>query len=152
MLQPVDARALLPNYRSDGRSGRASDLQPWTEGLYWSAPSGMGGQLGCVGPGCDAGSDRGYWEPIFQGAFNDSGGGQQKKIIGYTLDSTGAALGNCIVQGFVTATEVFVAQVTSDAAGYYELPTPYTGAHYIVAYKSGSPDVAGTSVNTLTPV
>lgn len=80
------------------------------------------------------------------------GGAQRRKIIGTTLDSGGSPLGNCIVQGFVTATDTFVFQVTSDTAGYFELPTQYVAAqHYLVAYKAGSPDIAGTTLNTLTP-
>lgn len=80
------------------------------------------------------------------------GAKQAKKIIGTTRDSGGSVLGNCIVQGFVTTGDVFVGEMTSDPAGYFEFPTQYTGAHYLVCYKAGSPDVAGTSVNTLTPV
>jgi hypothetical protein len=50
-----------------------------------------------------------------------------------------------------TVTDVRIDTTTSDANGLYEFryagqpPTTY----YLVAYKAGSPDVAGTTVNTL---
>jgi hypothetical protein len=52
----------------------------------------------------------------------------------------------------LTSNDTYVGQAVSDSAGYYELGTPYSGqAHYVVAYLPGSPDVSGTSVNTLIP-
>lgn len=106
----------------------------------------MGGAGALLG---DDASETGVW-----GAFelDESGGAQIKKIIGTTRDGSGNPLGSCVVRGFVTATNVFVGQVTSDPAGYFELPTVFTGAHYLVCYQAGSPDLEGTSVNTLTPV
>lgn len=73
-------------------------------------------------------------------------------ISGTTKDSNGAALGNCVVDWFNTEADVKLDSVTSDANGAFEFrnagqpPTTY----YLVAYKPGSPDVAGTTVNTLT--
>ena len=79
------------------------------------------------------------------------GGSQQKKIVGVTRDSGGTPLGSCTVQGFLTATDAFVGETTSDSGGYFCLPTQYSGAHYLVAYRGGAPDVAGTTANTLIP-
>jgi hypothetical protein len=73
------------------------------------------------------------------------------KIRGTTKDSTGAALGTCVVDWFDTITDVKIDTVTSDANGLYEFRTagqPPT-SYYLVAYKAGAPDVAGTTVNTL---
>jgi hypothetical protein len=73
------------------------------------------------------------------------------RITGTTRNSTGAALGTCVVDMFDTATDVRIDTTTSDATGVFEFryagqpPTTY----YLVAYKAGSPDVAGTTVNTL---
>jgi len=78
------------------------------------------------------------------------GGQQQKKIIGITRDQGGAVLGNCTVHGFVTEKDVFVGQMVSDSGGYFEFCSQYPATnHYLVAYKAGSPDIAGTTVNTL---
>jgi hypothetical protein len=38
----------------------------------------------------------------------------------------------------------------SDAGGKYSIPVNIGIQHYAVAYLAGSPDVAGTTVNTLT--
>lgn len=73
------------------------------------------------------------------------------RITGTTKDSTGAALGSCVVNWFLTGTDVKLDSVVSDANGLYEFRTagqPPT-TYYLVAYKTGSPDVAGTTVNAL---
>lgn len=80
------------------------------------------------------------------------GGQQMKKLQGITRDSAGAVLGGAEVHAFLTASDQFFRQVTSDAGGYFDLGSEYAGVnHYLVAYKAGSPDVAGTTVNTLQP-
>lgn len=73
------------------------------------------------------------------------------RIFGVTRDSTGTILGSCNVQLFETATDRYVADTTSDAAtGEYEFRSAsLSTAYFVVAYKAGSPDVAGTTVNTL---
>ncbi len=70
-------------------------------------------------------------------------------ISGVTKDSTGAALGTCIVKLFFTVSDVFSQQTTSDASGNYSFAVNKTATYYVVSYKAGAPDVAGTTVNTL---
>lgn len=72
------------------------------------------------------------------------------RISGVTRDSTGTALPSCTVSLFRTVDNAAIDQTISDAAGAYS----FSGAsasftYYVVAYKAGSPDVAGTTVNTL---
>ncbi len=129
---------------------RNAQLRPWEDGMLWPRSNFMCGDISAAPLalfGMDP-SQQNRW-----GVGPDEGGGQQQlKIRGTTRDSGGNPLGNCVVQGFVTSTEAFVGQVTSDTGGYYELPTPFVAkAHYLVAYKPGGPDVAGTTVNTLVP-
>jgi len=73
------------------------------------------------------------------------------RITGTTKDSTGAALGSCVVDWFRTSDDVKLDTVTSDANGLFEFRTAGQppNAYYLVAYKTGSPDVAGTTVSTL---
>lgn len=71
-------------------------------------------------------------------------------ISGVTRDSTGAALGLCLVELIETATDIGRDRQTSDAAGNFSFNTAERGkTYYLVAYKPGSPDVAGTTLNTL---
>ena len=70
-------------------------------------------------------------------------------IAGQCRDSGGAPLGPCVVRLYRTADDLEVDSCLTDSLGNYRVYTPYTGAHYCVAYKAGSPDVAGTTVNTL---
>lgn len=74
------------------------------------------------------------------------------KIIGITKDSAGVALGNCIVDLFYTNNDVLASNVESDASGNFTFLVSPSQTCYIVAYKAGSPDVAGTSINTLVSV
>ena len=73
-----------------------------------------------------------------------------RALAGISRDSTGAALGLCAIDLFASS-DLVVASTISDAAGNYSFVNPGTGPFYIVAYKAGSPDVAGTTVNTLLP-
>lgn len=73
------------------------------------------------------------------------------KISGVTKDSTGAVLGNCVVKMYRTTDNVIIDSVTSDTNGLFEFRSaaaPPT-AYYLVAYKAGGTDVAGTTVNTI---
>jgi hypothetical protein len=72
-------------------------------------------------------------------------------LSGITRDSTGAVLGGCTVDMFYTATDAFVQSTTSNAVGAFSFSQMAPGPYYFVAYLPGSPDVAGTSVNTLQP-
>lgn len=87
--------------------------------------------------------------------FNCIGGGTQttKFIKGTCLDGSSAPVSGAVVQGFVTATDAFVGQTETAADGTYAVGTANLAStpHYLVAYKAGSPDIAGTTVNTLLP-
>lgn len=72
------------------------------------------------------------------------------RIAGVTKDSSGVPLGNCSVHLFRTSDDVEIDMVQSDASGNYEFRSAtLITSYYVLAYKQGTPDVAGTSVNTL---
>lgn len=72
------------------------------------------------------------------------------RIFGVTKDSGGLILANCIVTLYQTADDKPVDKTLSDANGYYEFRSASLAtAYYVVAYKAGVPDVAGTTINTL---
>jgi hypothetical protein len=66
-----------------------------------------------------------------------------------TQDSASAAIAGCTVELFQTGGDIPTMQTISDASGNYRFDNPGSGPFYIVAYKAGSPDVAGTTVNRL---
>ena len=70
-------------------------------------------------------------------------------ITGVTKDSSGVVLASCIVQLFRTSDDAFQSESVSDSDGRYLLYPIVTGPFYIVAYKAGATDVAGTTINTL---
>lgn len=72
-------------------------------------------------------------------------------INGQTLDASSVALPNCRVEGFRTGSDAYVGDTVSDGTGLFSLPVGFnSGTFYLVAYKSGGTDVAGTTVNALT--
>lgn len=71
-------------------------------------------------------------------------------ISGTTRDASGAILPGCSLVLYRTADNSIAAQgVVSDATGAYVIAASPALAHYLVAYLAGSPDVAGTTINTL---
>jgi hypothetical protein len=78
-------------------------------------------------------------------------------LTGVTKDSAGAALGNCRVvvldagQLANNASRPFVAEGYSDGAGNYSIEVPQNTALQAIAYKQGSPDVAGITRSDVTP-
>lgn len=71
-------------------------------------------------------------------------------ISGFTLTGAGAALGTCVVQLFRTATDALVEESTSDGSGVFSFnPVGLGQLYYVVAYKAGTPDRAGTTKNII---
>lgn len=69
---------------------------------------------------------------------------------GVTRDVYGSPLGGVTVKVFRTADDVLVSSIISDPSGNFTVTTPYyPDTHYLVTYKTGSPDVFGSSTNTL---
>lgn len=84
-------------------------------------------------------------------------------ISGQTLTNLGAPLGNCVVSIFQTISGTtpesepkgrLVGSTVSDSNGNYSIEVQADPAmtFQAVAYLPGSPDVAGITVNTLTPI
>lgn len=72
-------------------------------------------------------------------------------ISGVTRDVYGTVIPGATVRLFRTSDSLLVSTVTSDSVtGAFMAPTPYwPDAHFLVASKSGVPDVTGTTVQTL---
>ena len=73
------------------------------------------------------------------------------RITGVTKDSTGSALGSCVVHLFRTIDDAIMEVQTSNASTGAFSMSCIGGAelYYLVAYKPGGTDVAGTTINTL---
>lgn len=71
-------------------------------------------------------------------------------LSGVTEDSTGAVLGSCVVSIYRTQDKAWVGDVTSNpTTGAWTFAVTGGSPFFLVEYKTGSPDKAGTSVNTL---
>lgn len=141
---------VMPDFHAWNATGRRVQA-PWEDGMLWPSSRWVGSDAGGYGLFGQDAADFGRWAANAGGAFEETGGQQCRKLVGTSRDASGAPLGSCVVRGYVTATNALAGTVTSDSSGYFALCTYSTGAHYLVAYKAGSPDVAGSSVNTLIP-
>jgi len=82
--------------------------------------------------------------------YQQAGASSAFGLRGVTRDVYGSPLGNCTVRLFLTATDVLLDVIVSDPDGNFTLRTAYyPDTHYIVAHKTGAPDVDGATVNTL---
>ena len=116
----------------------ASFVSPW-----WPQGDGFCGDSGDASFGLLHAEQ---WSP-----FDPAGGASSRfGVTGITRDQYGSILGGVTVKLFRTGNDEKLDQTVSDAAGLYLLNTPYyPETHYLLFYKAGSPDVFGSSVNTL---
>jgi hypothetical protein len=72
-------------------------------------------------------------------------------ISGQTLNAAGTPLAECRVELNESRSDVEYAETISDGSGNYSFTIPYNSWNWqVIAYKVGSPDVAGVTVDTLT--
>lgn len=151
-LQPArDERGHDPRWSWQARAPKTWwDKVGWRSKWSYGCRAGGGDAEGYAPSGNGQGMvGRDLYEPY----SCDGEGTQSRRFIrGTVLDSDSNPVANAIVQGFVTSTDAYVGEVTSNGDGTYTLGTDTLPgvAHYLVAYKPGSPDIAGTTVNTLT--
>ena len=74
------------------------------------------------------------------------------RLVGKTRDYLGAPLGSCTVHLFRTSDNLQMDQQISDASGNFAFSCAGGTLYYVVAYLPGSPDKAGTTINTLQAV
>lgn len=79
-----------------------------------------------------------------------SGQSSRLGLTGTTRDVYGSPLGGVTVKLFRTADDTLQGEVISDVnTAEYLVTTPFNDGHYIVARKSGTPDVFGATDNDL---
>ncbi len=114
---------------------------------------------GCrIGYGAPTGSDgvsvnRDLSTPDLFEPFTCDGPGTQSVnfFLGTCKDASDVAVANAIVQGFVTSGDAYLGEVQANTDGTYALGVQVGKSTpcYLVAYKQGSPDITGATVNTL---
>lgn len=99
----------------------------------------------------DLGSDVGLFEASWWGEYDQAAGAASRfGFIGVTRDANGSPVASCTVKLFRTSDDALLDTTVSDPLGNFLLNTAYyPDAHYMVAHKSGSPDVDGISQNNL---
>lgn len=149
-------RAFTDQYRPQWDRGGARGPLTWKDRNRWFSLW----SFGCrIGYGMPSGNDGAAWHDmasvdLFEPYSCDGEGTSLSRFIkGYTKDSGAVAIANATVQAFRTSDDFYLGQDVSRDDGSYTCPTDVAAgtACYLVAYKAGAPDVAGTTVNTITP-
>jgi hypothetical protein len=148
--------AFTDQYHPRWDRGGARGPRTWRDRHRWYSLW----SFGCrASMGTGSGTDG---EPFYNVAYKDlyepyscdgDGTSLNKFIKGITKDSGGTAISDVTVQAFRTVDDVYLGQDVSRTDGTYTCPTDVVAGTqcYLVAYKAGSPDIAGTTVNTITP-
>lgn len=68
---------------------------------------------------------------------------------GFSRDASGGVIAGVTVKCMLTATDTKQSEAVSDVNGLFVVSTAEAGGHYLIFYKTGTPDIAGTTVNTL---
>lgn len=91
-----------------------------------------------------------FIRPRYQGNFTIN----TVAPVGITKNSSGVALPNCRVDLFnADATQAYIATTYSDASGNYSFTVGSNAGYFFCrAYLPGSPDVAGTTTDTVVAV
>lgn len=145
-----DARYLQRGWNYQ-RRGPAAHLDRYGWHSLWPGGQMLSGDpavpMGALGSCQESG---GEW---FESPMIGYGTRTTKFILGVCRDSSGAPVAGATVRGYRTSDGAFVGQVTSNDDGTYAVPTnnPASAQHFTTADKAGSPEIAGISINTLTP-
>lgn len=139
VLRTTDQRT-WPDYHSRLRENRRGD-----DGMLWPLSRGMGSGMSQL-----FGGDASNTSNSFRHEVDASGTPTRAQISGVTRDSTTNPLANCTIQVLSADGTLLAYSTTSDGNGNYEAYVEDPTLNYKVdAYKTGSPDVAGTTINTL---
>lgn len=76
-------------------------------------------------------------------------GGRYGVMVGVIRDRDNNPVAGASVMAFRTSTRELFGLATSDGSGNYRIDLPLGEDAFIVAYDPGTPDISGTTVNTL---
>lgn len=155
--QPGSLQAAFDESRHEPRwCWQARSPKTWKDRNRWYSLWSYGCRIGYGAPigsdGVSSNRDLSTYD-LFEPYSCDGEGTQTKRFLrGTCVDASDVAVANAIVQAFVTSTDTYVGEVQANTDGTYVLGVETLAGvqHYLVAYKAGSPDIAGTTVNTLT--
>ena len=128
----------------------------WKDRNQWQSLWSFGCRVGCGMPSGNDGAamrDLAYRDLFEPFSCDGEGTSISRFIKGYTKDSSAVAIANATVQAFRTSDDFYLGQDVSRDDGSYTCPVDVAAGTqcYLVAYKAGAPDIAGTTVNTITP-
>ena len=147
LLAPTDERNNASWYGWNG-----GDATPYCDDFLWPRSLIFGANASLTGDCTILDGMRPLWDfDSFVNSPRSSVGQRLMSVSGTTRNAAGAVLGGCNVKLFQTGTDIELGTTVSDPIlGTFTITSYVDGVTcYLVAYLPGSPDVAGTTVNTL---
>lgn len=148
ILRPKDERLAHPFLSMKDTRRRIRDrLHINYEGYFNEFWPGNRGFIG------DRGADVSMTEAVWSRRLKRFGAGEASRLgfVGITRDVNGNILGGVTCSLFLTATKAWIMDVVSDANGAFLLQTFYSpDTHFIVFWKSGTPNLFDATDQTLT--
>lgn len=138
-VQRSDYRTSPPEMTGAGPDFRYSDIL-WARVSFPAQLSGNSNGFA----GLDSAHQHWEWN------FPPTGCHVRKVITGIVKDSSGNPVSGATVMLYNTTTGLLVDTQTSQGDGSYKCGDPNNVASFAVGYKTGSPDTAGATVNTVT--
>lgn len=147
-----ETNLVRPDYCWQRRTSKTwKDRNQWYSLWSFGCRVSGDGTLGYAPAGGGQGlADKDLFEP-----YSCDGEGTQSRnfLRGTCKDAGGTPVANAEVQAFRTSDDSFQGSDFSCGDGTYGVGVqqPTSVQHYLVAYKAGTPDISGTTVNTLLP-
>jgi len=144
-----DDRRILPIWMARGvlEVGPAVSINWYDLGQNYTNVFWPRGNFFVGDPALDVGLLEAAWyeEPDFP-----SGGSSRFVFVGVARDVYGSPIPFALVYCYRTSTHEMVSVIAADGNGIFVAMSPYfPDTHYLRAYKIGTPDVMGTTVDTL---
>ena len=155
--QPGTVRPMTEQWTQPRFNWEAREPKTWRDPNRWFSLWSFGCRIGCADANMDGAPPINHTitSPDLYEPYSCDGPGSQNVnfLRGSCVDAVGTPVANAIVQAFVTATDAYLGEMQGHTDGSYAVgvQTAKTTPCYLVAYKAGSPDIAGTTVNTLLP-
>jgi hypothetical protein len=155
MTAPDDRRAVEDQWNGP------DEFQPEIEGYYLNDSDvlAIGDFFTSWWPNSSAGTNDGSTSDVMVSGIStrerywpNSGANGRLGFVGVTRDQYGSAIGGCTVRCFRLSTLELTSQVVSDAStGAFTITSPYSEAHFLTVHLTGTPNIAGATVDTLIP-
>lgn len=153
-MSPVLQFPFQPQRSDESHQWQFDTEEAWNGAVYaWYEPRWTSTRWACIPVQSTIGAQSNIISNLYTGwvwAHRVGGMSERWQMFGQCLDQSSNPVANATVSMYDQTTLTQVDSQTSDNGGNYLVSSPYgAGRSFVVAYKPGSPDIAGTSQDNL---